>query len=811
VGNTQVGFGEDTQSTDVEVDHIEVSKTGGIGMACAPTPSCDPTSWASTWKMYNMSFHDNYVHETGNEGFYLGNTQNYYTMTCSVIGTVTVEPQRFDTLKFYNNILDKCGWTSAQISRGEGWLDIHDNVITNYGYVNQTQHQAGIIVGGISHGHVYNNKVIRGTGNAFQCFGSGLTTVSNNIFAYAGYDGTAQGQNAMEMDDRPAPPGFPGLKVYVVNNTIISPKRNGISLYDDYGTVATGNIMANNIITGPGFLPAAAAYIDLQDNVPTTLYNNLQLPSNATLKFVDTLNNDYHILANSPAVDAGTNGSVYGVTDDMDHNPRPYGASYDIGAYEYNGGVAPPPVANAGGNHSIVLPVSSFTLNGSGSTDAGGTITTYAWTQVSGPNTGSIAVPSAVSTVVSNLVQGTYQFKLIVTDDNSQTASDIMTLVVNPAPPPSPPVANAGGNQTITLPASFTLSGSKSTDATGTILTYAWVQLSGPNTAAVATPGVVSSVVSNLQAGTYQFKLTVTDNNGLSATDIMTLVVNAAAAPPPANKPPVAVPGPDQHMTGPAIATLDGSASYDPDGTIAQYSWAIVSGPGGITVVHPGTSVATIYGLQPGAYKFQLTVTDNSGASAVAMVTIYVGQGVVANNGPVAIAGNDTTIAYPGTTAVLNGSASYDAGGTIGLYSWRQISGAAASVAQATSAATGIGNLAIGVYTFELTVTDNNNLAAKDTVKVTVVDNLRHGDILEVYPNPFVDNVTVNAVNEYTGKVEMSLYSIGGGLLKTMQFDKQGEQFTQTVSFGNVARGAYVLSIRFAGDTKPETIRLIRQ
>jgi hypothetical protein len=95
-----------------------------------------------------MSFHDNYVHDSFGEGFYIGNTQNYYTYTCSGT-TVTVQPQQIDSVKFYNNIMDKCGWTSAQISVTGGAL-IHDAVVTNFGYLNKPEHQAGIILGGIS-------------------------------------------------------------------------------------------------------------------------------------------------------------------------------------------------------------------------------------------------------------------------------------------------------------------------------------------------------------------------------------------------------------------------------------------------------------------------------------------------------------------------------------------------------------------------------------------------------------------------------------------------------------------------------------
>lgn len=93
-----------------------------------------------------------------------------------------------------------------------------------------------------------------------------------------------------------------------------------------------------------------------------------------------------------------------------------------------------PPVANAGSDQSITLPTSQVTVNGSGSTDSDGTITTYAWTKISGPATFTITSPSSVSTTITDLVEGTYVFRLTVTDDDSATDTDDITITVNPAP-----------------------------------------------------------------------------------------------------------------------------------------------------------------------------------------------------------------------------------------------------------------------------------------------------------------------------------------------------------------------------------------
>jgi hypothetical protein len=70
--------------------------------------------------------------------------------------------------------------------------------------------------------------------------------------------------------------------------------------------------------------------------------------------------------------------------------------------------------------------------------------------------------------------------------------------------------------------------------------------------------------------------------------------------------------------------TLNGSASTVSSGAITGYSWKEVSGPSSVTIGSAGDSVTTASGFQTGTYTFQLTVTDNSGATATSTVNIVV-------------------------------------------------------------------------------------------------------------------------------------------------------------------------------------------
>lgn len=79
--------------------------------------------------------------------------------------------------------------------------------------------------------------------------------------------------------------------------------------------------------------------------------------------------------------------------------------------------------------------------------------------------------------------------------------------------------------------------------------------------------------------------------------------------------PPVADAGSAQEIVLPAnSATLNGSKSLAPDGTIAGYKWVQVSGPSTATLADASSAKTAISDLKPGDYKFRLTVTDNSNA-----------------------------------------------------------------------------------------------------------------------------------------------------------------------------------------------------
>lgn len=183
-----------------------------------------------------------------------------------------------------------------------------------------------------------------------------------------------------------------------------------------------------------------------------------------------------------------------------------------------NQAVITTPTANAGGNQNITQPTSSVTLSGTGTAGSGHTISSYAWSQISGPSC-VITSPSTQSTTVTGMsTAGAYVFQFKVTNEISAFATSQMTVTVIS----NAPHANAGGDQTITLPASsVSLDG---TGSTGGITSYAWTQLAGgPNTATINSPSAATTTVISMIAGTYQFQLSL--NGGTSKDTVQVTVL----------------------------------------------------------------------------------------------------------------------------------------------------------------------------------------------------------------------------------------------------------------------------------------------
>jgi len=130
---------------------------------------------------------------------------------------------------------------------------------------------------------------------------------------------------------------------------------------------------------------------------------------------------DYHLAASSPCIDTGTSNGAPNI--DIDGNPRPQGNGFDMGAYESDQTGGTRPSADAGPKQSVF---DSITLDGSGSTDPDGTISSYLWSLKYQGNSSYDRTATGVNPTVSNLQPGFYDVTLKVTDNQGLTGTDTM-------------------------------------------------------------------------------------------------------------------------------------------------------------------------------------------------------------------------------------------------------------------------------------------------------------------------------------------------------------------------------------------------
>ncbi len=141
------------------------------------------------------------------------------------------------------------------------------------------------------------------------------------------------------------------------------------------------------------------------------------------------------------------------------------------------------------------------------------------------------------------------------------------------------------------------------------------------NDAAGGTTNSHTITLNTASVGTFSGSFTITTND----PDRPTIVIPVSATVANLNQPPVANAGPDQTVTdvdndGFASVTLDGSASFDPDGTIISYQWR----EGNVNLTGSIASPTAVVSLAVGEHIITLRVRDNNNVITQDNVTVTV-------------------------------------------------------------------------------------------------------------------------------------------------------------------------------------------
>ena len=270
------------------------------------------------------------------------------------------------------------------------------------------------------------NTAGRNGGGAYV--GTGTSTLTDNTFS--GNTGDYGGGIAV----------WGAMGIHMTNNTIsenIASSRGG-GIWVKFTTNSSTRELYNNIIWNNTAPVAADLYIDNTTNpfFPADIFNNdfdqsasgthIVIPFTidpSNLNNIDPLfvgSDNYHLTASSPCINKGLNGAPSISTTDKDGNPRITGGTVDMGAYEYQGTVAP--TASFSGHP--ISGAAPLTVNFTDQST--GTITSWEWSfgEDNATGTGQNATHVYVN-------PGTYTVSLTVTGpagSATETKTDYITV-----------------------------------------------------------------------------------------------------------------------------------------------------------------------------------------------------------------------------------------------------------------------------------------------------------------------------------------------------------------------------------------------
>lgn len=175
----------------------------------------------------------------------------------------------------------------------------------------------------------------------------------------------------------------------------------------------------------------------------------------------------------------------------------------------------------------------------------------------------------------------------------------------------TPPVVNAGNDDSVAVTESISLAGSASDDGNPNppaTVTTQWSKVSGPGTVSFSSPGSLNPTATFTEVGNYILQL-VADDSVLQGTDLVTITVTPSAG----NSPPVVFAGDDATVAIPS-AYLFGSVTDDgipsPPGVVTTL-WSQLSGPGTVVFTPTDAPTTTADFSDSGIYTLQLIADDS--------------------------------------------------------------------------------------------------------------------------------------------------------------------------------------------------------
>ncbi|HDH06646.1 MAG TPA: choice-of-anchor D domain-containing protein [Nitrospirae bacterium] len=330
--------------------------------------------------------------------------------------------------------------------------------------------------------------------------------------------------------------------------------------------------------------------------------------------FVDEINNDFHLSAGSPCIDAGVD---VGLSGDFDGNPLI--PPPDIGAFEALPDITVSP-ANKNFGIVAVSDVSQsqiFTISNGGTTDLviGNVYLTgtnpYQFSILNDTCASATIAPSGSCTTEARYepTKTGAMYAEIGIDSNDPDTPTLYIDLTGTGVNTIPPVSDPGGPYTGAEGQAITLDGSGSTDSDGTISLYEWdIDNDGTFDYSSSSPAQSHTYA---QQGIYAINLRVTDD--LGATDEATTTATVSDTSPTADF----TGSPTSGLAPLAVNFNDSSTGYDRP---LSYEWDFDNdGLIDSTVQNPSYTYNTA-----GIYTVSLTATDSDGSANSLTMTDYI-------------------------------------------------------------------------------------------------------------------------------------------------------------------------------------------
>jgi hypothetical protein len=274
------------RSSDVEIDHVEITGAGFSGFNIKDDPRPDGSVNRGAFVMENIHLHHNYIHDVPAEAFYVGHS--FYQGIAKPGGGLLL-PHVIKGVRIHHNRTTNTGFEAIQIGCASD-VEVHDNIIERSGTRGIGNQNNGMQINAFGEVQVYRNtfRDVHGFAVLIASLEDDFSLLFHrNLLVNAQAGGVFVGGSK----------GSAGKGIGVYNNTVVNCGGNAFRVFNN--ALPSRTFMNNLLVANKG--PGIAIGGGGSQNADM----NLELPSLDKAGFRDPAAGNYDLLPTSPAVARG--------------------------------------------------------------------------------------------------------------------------------------------------------------------------------------------------------------------------------------------------------------------------------------------------------------------------------------------------------------------------------------------------------------------------------------------------------------------------------------------------------------------------